>query len=96
MHASTLIRAAVSITWGLWQDVPPRDGFITTVNPRKVAPIQRRGRPLWGYSFLKAGWHLLPEVTKERKLILWQLPLSQLQQIEPTEPRYEARQEVLL
>jgi hypothetical protein len=90
--ASDLIREAVAITWALWGDVPPRDGFITTVNPRKVQPVIRRGQPLWGYCFLKAGWAQLPELTKARRLVLWQLPLEQMQQVNPIKPLYESEQ----
>jgi hypothetical protein len=90
--ASDLIREAVAITWGLWGNVPPRDGFITTVNPRKVQPVTRRGRPLWGYCFLKAGWLQLPELTKSRRLVLWQLPLEQLRQVDPITPLYQIEQ----
>jgi hypothetical protein len=90
--ASALIREAVAITWGKWREIPPSDGFITTINPRKVQPVMRRNRPLWGYCFLKAGWRLLPELTRARKLVLWELPISQLAQVEPVEPMYESRQ----
>jgi hypothetical protein len=90
--ASDLIREAVAITWGLWGDVPPADGFITTVNPRKVQPVMRRGHPLWGYCFLKAGWLQLPELTRARKLVLWQLPLEQMRQENPITPLYEVEQ----
>lgn len=90
--ASELIKEAVSITWALWGDVPPRDGFITTVNPRKVQPVTRRGQPLWGYCFLKAGWAQLPEPTKARRLVLWQLPLEQMRQVDPITPLYESEQ----
>jgi hypothetical protein len=90
--ASELIKEATAITWALWGDVPPADGFITTVNPRKVQPVMRRGHPLWGYCFLKAGWVQLPELTKARRLVLWQLPLEQLRQVDPITPLYKSVQ----
>jgi hypothetical protein len=81
--ASVLIQEAVAITRGLWDDILPRDGFYTTVNPRHIQPIKVHGRDVWGYCYIKAGWQALPERTKVRHLIQLQLPLSNLEAIEP-------------
>jgi hypothetical protein len=82
--ASELIREAVAITRALWQPLPT-DGFYTTIDPRKVAPIKRRGECVWGYCYIKAGWRLRAERTKDKNLIVLTLPLSELEQIEPIE-----------
>ncbi|MFZ1411690.1 MAG: hypothetical protein WAS07_09550, partial [Micropruina sp.] len=73
--ASELIIAAVAITVAIW-GAAPRDGFVTTVDPRYVAPIIRRSKPVWGYSYLRAGWRFL-RITKERKLHMLQLPAAE-------------------
>lgn len=93
--ASQLIMEAVAITKGLWGDVMPRDGFYTTINPRKVPPIKRRGREVWGYSYLKAGWEPAG-ITKERKLLILIYPPEKLAQVEPITPELEAEQLLLL
>jgi hypothetical protein len=73
----------VAVTRGLWDDILPRDGFYTTVNPRYVMPIKARGRDVWGYCYIKAGWQVLPERTKARNLVQLLLPLSDLEAVEP-------------
>lgn len=74
--ASELIKEAVGVTRGLWGDVPPGDGFYTTINPRMVAPIKRRGQDVWGYCYIKAGWIVEDARTKVRDLIILNLPLD--------------------
>lgn len=81
VEASVLIKEAVAITKGLWTPLP-LDGFYTTIDPRKVKPIWRRGRPLWGYSYLKAGWTEQGNKTG-RGLIVYILPLDKLAAVEP-------------
>lgn len=69
--ASQLVREAVAITRGMWE--PPPLGMVTFVDPRKVPPVRQRGRDIYGYCYLKAGfshvgftkgglwtWQLLP------------------------------------
>lgn len=53
--ASDFIRDAVAATRYEWPDVP-RLGMVTFINPAHVAPIKVRGRDVWGYSYLKAGF----------------------------------------
>lgn len=79
--ASELIREAVAITRGLWSPLPA-DGFYTTIDPRKVAPIKRRGADVWGYSYIKAGWIVDPERTKRRDLIRLFLPAGVLASVD--------------
>lgn len=80
-RGSDLIRAAVAITLGAWGDPPP-DGFVTTVDPYKVAPTMVRGYPVWGWVFYKAGFKFL-KITSARKLHMLQLPRVDLLRIEP-------------
>jgi hypothetical protein len=70
--ASELIREAVAATRAEWE--PPDLGMVSFVDPKKVPPAYRRGEPIYGYCYLKAGfrhvgftkgglwaWQLLPE-----------------------------------
>ncbi len=52
--ASELIREAVAITRSIWQ--PPELGIITFVDTKHVPPKMRRGKPIYGYVYLKAGF----------------------------------------
>ncbi len=52
--ASDLIREAVAITRSIW--TPPELGIISFVDPDHVSPTIIRGKPLYGYCYLKAGW----------------------------------------
>src|SRR5689334_12008886 len=52
--ASALIREAVAITRSIW--TPPELGMITFVDPKHVPPKMRRGQPIYGYAYLKAGF----------------------------------------
>ena len=52
--ASTLIRDAVALTRSIWQ--PPELGMITFVDPKHVKPTMVRGKPIYGYCYLKAGF----------------------------------------
>ena len=80
--ASDLIQEAVAITKGLWAPLPV-DGFYTTINPRKVQPIKRRGRDVWGYCYIKAGWQVEDARTIARDLIILTLPLDKLAVVAP-------------
>lgn len=55
VEASDLIRDAVAVTRWRWPEVPEL-GMVTMVDPRKVRGTKRRGRVLYGYSYLKAGF----------------------------------------
>lgn len=71
--ASDLIVQAVAATRVKWPDVPPL-GMVTFVDPKKVPPVIRRGKAIYGYCYLRAGfkhvgftkgglwaWQLLPK-----------------------------------
>ncbi len=51
---STLIREAIAATKALW--TPPRNGMVTFVDPKHVQGTVRRGEPIYGYCYLKAGF----------------------------------------
>lgn len=53
--ASEFITAAVAATRYEWPAAPAL-GMVTFIDPRKVAPIKRRGVDVWGYSYLCAGF----------------------------------------
>lgn len=55
--AHEYIREALAVTRWYWPDVP-RLGLVTFIDPTKVPPIKRRGRRVWGYSYMKAGFFL--------------------------------------
>jgi hypothetical protein len=50
--ASQLLRAAMARAWERW----PGERLFTHVDPRKVPPTIRAGRPTWGHCFYEAGW----------------------------------------
>lgn len=74
--ASELIRLAVAHTRFTWPQVPEL-GMITFIDTSKVSPIKRRGKDLWGYSYLKAGFRMLDEKTKGG-LLVFQLLLEDM------------------
>lgn len=52
--ASTLIREAVAATRSLWN--PPPLGIVSFVDPEKVPGVKVRGKMIYGFCYLKAGW----------------------------------------
>lgn len=54
-RASDLIKKAVSVT-RYYYGQPPSLGIVSFVNPNKVRGIKRRGKTIYGYCYLKAGW----------------------------------------
>ncbi len=70
--ASELIREAVSATRSFFGEPPPL-GMITFVDPKKVKPTIRRGKPLWGYSYYKAGFRAVG-MTKAKLWAFQMLP----------------------
>jgi len=88
--ASAMIREALGITLWCWgTSYLPLHGFHSFVDPRKVKPTMRRGRPVFGYCFEKAGFSLSPILTKERKLLRYIISLDKLRAITPIEPERE-------
>lgn len=52
--ASELIREAVAVTRSIW--TPPALGMVTFVDPEHVKPTKVRGKAVYGYCYLKAGF----------------------------------------
>ena len=52
--ASEMILQAIAATKSIWQ--PPEIGLVTFVSPKHVRPVIRRGRPIYGYCYLMAGF----------------------------------------
>jgi hypothetical protein len=53
--ASQLIRQAVAATIAHY-GAPPALGMVTFIDRNKVRPIMVRGKPVWGWTYLKAGF----------------------------------------
>ena len=79
-QASTLIREAIAATRSIW--TPPPLGMVSFVDPKHVKPVMRRGKPIYGYCYLKAGfkhvgftkgglwvWQMLPHEMPEPEQI---------------------------
>lgn len=91
-RASEMIREAIAITLWIWaplSELIPSDGFHSFVDSRYVKPTIRRGQPVYGYCFQKAGFELCDKRTKSRNLLRYILPASHLRQIRPLEPMSE-------
>lgn len=77
--ASEMIREAVVATRYYWE--PPQLGLVTFIDRAHVAPIKRRGRDVWGYSYLKAGFELVGETAGG--LLAFQLLPAAMPEAEP-------------
>ncbi|MFZ2872569.1 hypothetical protein [Zavarzinia sp.] len=53
--ASQLIRQAVAATRAHYGE-PPAIGMVTFIDREKVRPIMVRGKPMWGWTYRKAGF----------------------------------------
>lgn len=71
--ASELIRQAVAATRAHYGD-PPALGIVTFIDREKVKPIIHHGKPMWGYSYRKAGFVDVGETVKDSLLALQLLP----------------------
>lgn len=67
--ASALLAGAREIAWNRW----PGDRLYTYVDPRKVPPTFRAGRPTWGHCFYQDGWKF-GGLTSKGLHILFRLP----------------------
>lgn len=90
IRSSDLIQEAIAITLYYWGSLIPADGFHSFVDPRKVGGVKVRGQWVHGFCFMKAGFELYPERTKERDLLRWILPAAQLRAIHPIKPNFQA------
>jgi hypothetical protein len=87
--ASEMILEALAITLYVWGRELPPDGFQTFVDARKVRPTIRHSRPVYGWCFLKAGFELYPEHTKERDLLRLIYPSARLRLLQAMRPLSE-------
>ena len=71
--ASDYILEAVAATryWYAGDGVPAL-GMVSFVDPKHVKPIMRRGQPIYGYCYLRAGFEHVG-YTKVKKQWVWQL-----------------------
>lgn len=88
-RASELIREAVAATRSIYGD-PPSIGMITFISRKHVRPTRVRGRDVWGWTWLKAGF----EHVGETKGGLMAIRLAPENMPEPAEPMQ--MQQVLL
>lgn len=64
-RASDLIRDAVSVTRWHYGEPPQVQseigtvGFVSFIDREKVRPTMVRGSPVWGWTWLKAGWEVI-------------------------------------
>lgn len=66
--ASEMIRQALAVTrWRFGE--PPEIGLVTFIDRDKVQPTRVRGKDVWGWTFLKAGFEVFGE-TKGGLLVL--------------------------
>lgn len=59
-RASDLICDAVAVTRWRWPDVPDL-GMITFIDRRRVRPTRVRGRDMYGWTYLRAGFEVAGE-----------------------------------
>lgn len=82
--ASHLIRQAVAATRAFYERIPDL-GMVTFIDRKKVRPTMVRGRPVWGWTWLKAGFHACGE-TKGGLLAFQMLP-HEMPAAVPAKPR---------
>ncbi len=89
IRSSELILEAIAITKYFWDDLLPADGFHSFVDERKVDGVKVRGETVHGFCFMKAGFHLAPQRTKERGLLRWIFSKQQIEALAAAPPLYE-------
>lgn len=77
--ASELIRQAIAATRFFWE--PPALGMVTFVNPKEVPGVKVRGKMIYGFVYLKAGFEHVG-FTKGG-LWVWLLPPERMPESEP-------------
>lgn len=76
-RASELITEAVAATRYLFADQGmPELGMVTFVDPAHVRPIKRRGKPIWGWTYLQANFE--PVGSTVGGLLAFQLPPNKM------------------
>jgi hypothetical protein len=83
--ASQLIIEAVAATRAVFAQCddpgPPRLGLVTFINKSKVKPTMTRGRPVWGWTWLKAGFR--PDGETKAGLLAFRLAPEDMPQPDP-------------
>ncbi len=79
-RASELIREAVAATRWKWPEVPAL-GMVTWIDPREVRPTMVRGRPVWGWTYLRAGFE--PDGETKGGKLAFVLPPSSMPEPSP-------------
>lgn len=80
--ASDLIREAVSATLDIWPNPPSISSsvgpvcMVSFVDKSKVRPTIVRGKEVWGWTWLKAGWKEIGQTKKG--LLAFGFPISDL------------------
>lgn len=69
-RASDMIREAIACTRWKWPTIPEL-GMVTFLDRRHVKPIKRRGKEIWGYTWLLAGFE--PDGETEGGLLAFRL-----------------------
>lgn len=69
--ASVLIQEAVAATRSIWE--PPPLGIVSFIDPKKVRGTAVRGKMIYGWCYMKAGWKHVGE-TKGGLWVWQQLP----------------------
>jgi len=85
VRASVLIAEARQVCVFMWRDIP-KDGLHTFVDPTKVQGVKVRGETVYGFSYMKAGFELHSENTKQHGLLRWVLSADKLRKIAPLAP----------
>jgi hypothetical protein len=86
-RASELIAEAVAATRAVWPEPPSVASvvgpvaMVSFIDRAEVRPIKVRGRNVWGYTWLKAGWEVIGET--RAGLLALGLPAERI-----PEPRY--------
>lgn len=73
LPASAMILEAIGLTRGIWGE-PPEDGLVSIIDPTKVKPTKVRGKDVWGWTWLKAGFEPAGNAKKKRHLMIFRLP----------------------
>lgn len=74
--ATDLIKDALAATRWYFGD-PPDIGLVTFIDPTKVKPTMRRGKPTWGYTWTLCGFEFVG-YTKQRKLLAFRCPKEKI------------------
>lgn len=78
--ASEMITQAVAATRWRWPEVPEL-GMVTFIDPEKVKPTRVRGRDVWGWTWMRAGF--VPDGETKGGLLAFRLTPDRMSAPEP-------------